>query len=471
MSLTYENLNIHPYQLVHLKELTLTKQLNEHARLRFTGIVSEEKSKLYVDMTDTDTSIELNQMDTDGGSKPLFRGIALSIEIQVVQGVHYLEVEAISHTYVMDVKTKTRSFQNVKMTIPQLLEQIGKEYPGLDVMDEATAGAKLQRMALQYEETDWAFLRRMASRYHTSLVPAAQFHEPKFYFGIPDGSRVIRLEQMNYTVSKRMAPFRYFVENEAASVGENDFITYDIETDEVFDLGSHIQFQGKSLFVREAQTTMQGGMLKHRYVLCSHKGLRQQEYSHERLIGASIHGKVIDVAGDKVKVHFECDHEQKKEEARWFRYSTAYSAEGSTGWYVMPEIGDPVAVYFPGKKEEEGIAGGAVRQNAEPSGRNKLSNPDVKIFRTPSGKEIKLAPDEIVITGKDGAIYIQLNDDEGIHIASSKGVSITADGDISMNAGRKMVLSAGSEMNMSCKGSQLHLGRQARLTGSKVKSN
>jgi len=199
--------------------------------------------------------------------------------------------------------------------------------------------------------------------------------------------------------------------------------------------------------------------------------LRQKEYSHERLIGASIRGKVIDVAGDKVKVHFECDHEQKKEEARWFRYSTAYSAEGSTGWYVMPEIGDPVAVYFPGKKEEEGIAGGAVRHNTEPSGRNKLSNPDVKIFRTPSGKEIRLAPDEIVITGKDGAIYIQLNDDEGIHIASSKGVSITADGDISMNAGRKMVLSAGSEMNMSCKGSQLHLGRQARLTGSKVKSN
>ncbi|CAH8720095.1 contractile injection system protein, VgrG/Pvc8 family [Paenibacillus thiaminolyticus] len=471
MSLTYDNLKIYPYELVRLSDLSMKKQINEHTRLRFTGIVSEEKKGSYVEMTEANTPVELYQVDEDGGSKPLFRGMALSIEINVIRGVYYVEVEAVSHTYLMDVKRKTRSFQNVHITIPEMLNAIGEDYPGLDVIDEATGGAKLSRFALQYNETDWEFLRRMASRYHTSLMPASQFDKPKFYFGIFEGDAAVRMDQGNYTVRKRVEPFRYFTENEMAKVNEDDFITYEIETDRVLELGSHVFFKGKSLFVCEAYTAMTDGIVQHHYVLCPHKGLRQKAYDNENMIGASIHGRVIGVAGDKVKVHFEFDPEQNIEEARWFRYSSMYTAEGSTGWYVMPEMGDPVTVYFPGSKEEEGIAGGAARQQTRTGENDKLNNPEVKIFRTPYGKEIMLAPDEVVITGKEGAIYIRLNEQEGIHIASSKNISITADGDITMNAAKKVVLSAGSEMNLSCKGSQLHLGGHASLTGATVNSN
>lgn len=61
MSLTYENLLIEPYELLHLQELTIRKKMNEHTRLVFKGMVSEEWKDRYVDVTDRDTSIEVWQ--------------------------------------------------------------------------------------------------------------------------------------------------------------------------------------------------------------------------------------------------------------------------------------------------------------------------------------------------------------------------------------------------------------------------
>lgn len=137
----------------------------------------------------------------------------------------------------------------------------------------------------------------------------------------------------------------------------------------------------------------------------------------------------------------------------------------------MPEIGDPVSLYFPGSREEDGIAGSAVRRNTQGSANNKLSNPQMKVWRTPHGKEICLGPDELVITGKEGAVYIKLNDKDGIHIVSNNAVSISAGGDLSLTAGKTMSLSAGSELRMDCNGSHIELSGSAQMKGSEVKSN
>lgn len=471
MSLGYEHIQISPYTLVNLELLTLTKNINEHTRLYFTGVIPEDMQDSYVESTGKNTVIEVSQREESGDSKPLFSGIALSVEVKVAQDVYYLEVEAISHTYRMDIQRRTRSFQHTKMTVPQMLEQIGKGYEGLDVIDGATGGAKIGRIAIQYQETDWAFLRRMASRYHTSLMPAARFDSPKFYFGIEDNPAPVVLDHTRYTVRKQMLPFRYFQENEQAELNENDFIVYEVETDEVLDLGDQMTFQGHSLYVTEAYTEMRQGLLRHQYTLASYQGLWQKSYYQEKLAGASLSGRVMEVRQDQVRIHLDCDDKQEVDTAHWFNYSTVYSGGGHTGWYVMPETDDPVSLYFPGSREEDGVAGSAVRRADRTSAHNKFSDPHLKIWRTPHGKEIRLGPDELVITGKDGSIYIKLDDREGIHIVSNKQVHISAGGNLSLSAGKTMNLSAGRELRMDCNGSHLHLSGSAGMKGSEVKSN
>ncbi|WP_458122136.1 phage baseplate assembly protein V [Paenibacillus sp. Z6-24] len=471
MSLDYHNLQIQPFPLVNLEQFTLSKKINEHTRLYFTGIIPEEMQDSYIDSTEANTVIQVRQLQDNGEIKPLFSGIALSVEVKVVRGVYYLEVEAVSHTYRMDVQRRIRSFQDTEMTLPQLLEQIGRHYEGLDVIDGATGGGAMKRIAIQYRETDWEFLRRLASRYHTSLMPVAQFDAPKFYFGIQDTYQPVVLDHTRYTVRKQLVPFRYFQENDGTSLEERDFIVYEVETDEVLDLGGHVHFQGKSLYVTEVYTDMHSGLLRHLYVLCTYKGLRQRSYYQENLAGASLSGTVLDVQQDQVRIHLDCDPQQDVSKAHWFSYSTLYSAGNHTGWYVMPEKGDPVSLYFPGSREEDAYARGAIRRAKRDAGDNKLSDPSVKIWRTPHGREIQLAPDGITVSAQDGAVFIKLDNQNGIQIVSNQQVSISAGGDLSLSAGKTMNLSAGGSLTLDCNGSHIELSGTADMKGAEVKSN
>ncbi|MMZ66656.1 hypothetical protein D1872_291680 [compost metagenome] len=95
----------------------------------------------------------------------------------------------------------------------------------------------------------------------------------------------------------------------------------------------------------------------------------------------------------------------------------------------------------------------------------------MKIFRTPHGKEIRLTPDEIIISSKDGAIFIRLNEQEGIHITSDQEISLSAGGSISLSAGDKVKITAGQEIQLSSQGSTVSLGGQTTVMGSEVKTN
>lgn len=469
--ITYHQLQVSPYKLISLKELTLTKKMNEHTKLSFTGIVPEDMKDAYVQMTEANTNIEISQLDDQGNSIPLFKGIALNITIKVVRDIHYIEVEAASHTYHLDVKRNERSYQHKDMTYAALFQQIGAAYPGIDIMDEASKGGTLDQFTLQYKETDWQFLTRMASRFNTGIVPAATFDTPKFHVGVPNGSNKGKLEDYHYVMRKKLANFLVVTKNGDDGIDENDFIYYEVETDRVLEIGDHVSFNGENLFVGEVSTSMKDGILKHLYTLSSKNGMHQRERYNQELLGLSVEGKVIEVAKDHVKVHLSVDEKQDKGEAHWFYYSTMYTAEGHSGWYCMPELDDYVQVYFPTTKEAEGIASSSIRKNVEGSVTNKLDDPNVKYFRTAFGKELMMSPTEVVITAKDGDIYIRLNEQNGIEIFSKQEIKIISDADISVNSSKKILMSAAEEISLTCKESKIIMNGSVEIFGKEVKAN
>jgi len=468
---TYRNLQIRPFQLVSIQQLTLTKKINEHARLRFTGIVPEEVRDQYVEMTEAYSSIEVNQIDNKGVPTPLFKGIILSVKVSAVRGIYYMEVEATSGTYLLDIKKKSRSYQDKEMRYAALFQQMSPFYPGLDIIDEATKGAKLDKFTLQYQETDWQFLKRLASRFNVGLVAAATFNQPKFHFGVPTGKGKGKLEDYHYTTRKKLADYLLYTENGNEGMAENDFLYYEVETDQVLNIGDYVTFNGQTLYVYEAFTLMKDGLLKHQYVLSSKNGMNRSEVFNHAISGVSLEGKVLEVAKDQVKVHLTIDEKQESSKAHWFLYSTVYTAEGHSGWYSMPEINDFVHIYFPTHREEEGIASSSIRKNRDSSATNKLDDPSTKYYRTAFGKEIKLSPNEIVITAQDGDVFIRLNETSGIEIFSKKAIQFISQADISVNASKKINLTAEDEISLKCKESKIILDGNVQIFGKEVKAN
>lgn len=469
--IAYKDLQIFPYQLVSIKELTLTKKVNDHARLRFTGIIPEDVKDAYVKMTESNTAIELNQIDEQGNPIPLFKGVVLAIEVHTIRDVYYIEIEAASHSYLLDIKRKNRSFQQKEMTYAALLQQVGAAYPGMDSKDEVSKGAKLGQFTMQYQETDWQFLKRMASRFNAGLITAVIFDKPKLHFGVPDGSYRGQLENYHYVARKKLSDFLHYTENGNQGIEENDFIYYEVETDDVFEIGDQVSFKQESLVVSEVATSMKGGLLKHHYTLSSKKGMNRSEMYNQAVLGLSIEGKVIEVAKDHVKVHLAIDDTQDQGQAHWFLYSTMYTAEGHSGWYCMPELNDYVQIYFPTHQEADGIASSSIRKNIESSQTNKLDDPTVKYFRTAFGKELMMSPNEVVITAKDGDVYIRLNEQNGIEIFSKQEIKIVSDADISVNSSKKILMSAAEEISLTCKDSKITMDGSVEIFGKEVKAN
>ncbi|AIQ15185.1 contractile injection system protein, VgrG/Pvc8 family [Paenibacillus durus] len=506
-TITYGHIEIMPYEFTHLHELKIMKTVNDHARMICTGIISDERRESYIRASDEETQVKAFVMDNSGNRHPLFRGIVLDVEENVVHGVHYLTFEAISHTYELDIKRHKRSFQNPKLTYNGLIESILSAYPKAEALDVVTHNTPIGTFIMQYDETDWQFLKRMASHFYSPLIPAVGYGVPKLYVGLPMGLSKGEITAAQYKVSKRIADFQTASDNHIPGVRDEDFIQYEVKTETLLEPGYEVTFKGHSLLVAEVLTEMKDSVLTHTCKLSPRSGLRPIKEYNRSIIGASIQGKVLSVHRDKIRAKLDMDDQQDPNTDYWFPYSTIYASADNTGWYCMPEENDSIRIYFPSYKEEEGYAISSVKREPQHSSgkssatsghgaatsthsiasassdgsnsssslpaaapapdRDRMADPAIKTLRTKYGKEIMLAPDKIVISASDMSITI--SDQSGIDIISGKNINISATSQLSMSSGI-LQLSAG-KIELSGNGNSITLDKTTTFSGTEIKMN
>jgi len=447
----YGQLNVKgPFELQRLHELKLERHVGEHAYLQLTAIVPDQHTDTYASLSAEGESIEIQEIDEHGNlQRTLFQGFIRQLSIETVRGIYYLKLDAVSHSARLDHKVQIRSFQRGRQTSGEVIEAVLSDYPGSDVIDNATENDHLDSLVLQYRETDWQFIKRLASRVGAIVIPESAARTPKLWIGIPEGGVTLLPEDVAYTMSRDLQSYAA-VQAAGHEVQLSDFTAYEIHTEQWLALGSRVSFRGRELAVRSAVTVLQDGILQHVYELRREEGIRQPKFLNEKIIGVSLDGKVIDLKSDQVRVHLEVDDSQDKSLAVWIPYESAYTAEGSSGLYVMPKIGDAVKLYFPGAEEEEVKAQGSVRKGAQPP--PKVSDPSQKYWGTDYGKELKMAPNELSLTAIEGSLFISLEDSSGITIqsdtdilmSSQKTFEITSDTKVGIQAGEGIYLLSGT---------------------------
>ncbi|MED0681371.1 hypothetical protein P4S83_18405 [Aneurinibacillus thermoaerophilus] len=460
---------VSPYEVKNLSEIKIVKTVNNHATLYVKGMIPEDKRDCYIEMATSTDTVEVNQIENGSVIRTLFDGLVSNIGITTVRGIYYLEVEALSHTCRMDVKLKNRSFQNKDMLYTSLIDRVIADYPESDFIDMASKSSKLGKCVIQYNETDWQFLKRMASHFGAVLIPEATAKSPKFWFGLTEGKPGKLLER-HYSVKKILSDYREATENGGGELGEEDFVCYTVETDHYFNIGDTITFKGEEWKVARSIATVQNGILKYEYTLAPEKGIRQNFIVNSQLSGASLEGKVIDVAKDTVRIHLDIDQEQKKDEAYWFPYATFYTAEGNSGWYCMPQLEDKVQLYVPSSREEEAVAIRSVRKG----GKNnpKTADPNVKYWGTNHDKEIKMDGKALVLTAKadkEGTIHLKLHEEEGIEFYSDKPIVCMSDKDIQIHACKRLDIKAREAIYFLCGSSSIVMDGVTDIKGSSMK--
>ena len=317
---------------------------------------------------------------------------------------------------------------------------------------------------IQYQETDWRFLKRMASQLGLSLVPDTSYYYPRFYLGLPEGEK----RELGEIISCDLCfDGRYYAVSGKCLVDREDFICYDVVTRTSLSLGDRVTYEGRELLVSRKKTELAGGEVIFTYRLAGNSYTWVPWEDNPDYTGMSFVGSIVGTQGEQVEVAFDID----KTAAGGNRYGFA-PATGNL-MYCMPQKGTKTSLYIGNGDEAQGIATGCIRTNGSTC--EGTGSPEKKSFRSEHGKGMDLYPQRMGLDGGETG-KITFEDETGTTIESNGGLVLMAKEGIRLESmtgiamqGMSDIMALHSEgaSSLCVNGSVDMLGRLAGISASK----
>lgn len=468
-AIDYEELRVDGYAIQSIEKLFIKNTINNHAEMRLKGILNKETID---DINETTSNKTIEIYYNANKRETLFYGIVLNVKVDVNEEVYEIDITAKSLTYLMDVKKKSRSFQDTTIMLDSLVDTVMNNYTNSAYLLNIP-NKKIDELIVQYEETDWDFLKRIFSKNKQGILPT--INTKKISFETGTGSHLEKLNNLNikFEVYKDLKEFNYIKLNYFDDCDEMDYMTYEVTNYAVINLGDYINLNNRKLYVYEAVYEVKNGVLENTYKLRSKKGLRPKTIYNTTIIGSAIQGKVVGVSGEKVQIHLNFDQDNHKD-IYWFDFSTLSASSDGSGWYCMPEIGDSMRVYFPTKKENEAFAISSVSSYKNTSGKDRMGDPSNKYLRTKNDKEVRLTPDGILVSCNSGQASLALNSDGTLNIISKNNINLAASNNMKIDSQKSVKITAAEGLNFTCdKNGGLSFDQEGMVKemGTKVKNN
>ena len=407
-------------------KLEIDSKIGEHTIGKIKYIGSVNQLSLYDALIDRkgDKEIKIlgrsNIADNTGNAtdKIFLNGVIKELQInETTVGALTVEITAISKSILLDRIPRYRSFQDPALTYSAIAEEINGNY-GTDNGKIVNVGEDMKqvpRMTIQYNETDWEYLKRIASYtgqpvmaysdkvfvgffknmpVQTPNLKYSQFgkrtKEERIYFKIT-GTEVypvatpIKLKTRNRGTGEEVENDYYVLENKIYNEGNTLKCEYILgkQTDYFVDPIPHEKIRGAVIEARtihiartdesksnhgrsegssdnlEGRTI--GAKPLNKYIEKAENN--QNENVKERVKTKDIAVMTLDLTeglmdlGENVQ-----SFEDKYAGKSYFPYVTPYS-QTNTGFTPAPEANDRVALYFPNGNETKAFVIGALNND------------------------------------------------------------------------------------------------------------
>lgn len=127
----------------------------------------------------------------------LLYGIIENIRMEIKNKTCRMELVLRSGTVQMDCRERMRSFQSESLTYSEVLDICNQNYNADGIMSVAK-GTAINRFIMQYQETDWNFIKRLASINQTVVIADSSARTSRYYFGLPDRENTIKGDNIEY---------------------------------------------------------------------------------------------------------------------------------------------------------------------------------------------------------------------------------------------------------------------------------
>lgn len=459
-----ERIVVHPFEELRVEEYRGFQQINEHATVKISGQIPYEKKEEYMKNSGGELWVQVAAVSPESAETILMNGVVERIEMEIIGRTCRMKLEIASGTVLMDCERKTRSFQNTGFLYSDILDVCDGQYDAAARIMTVAKGESTGQFIMQYRETDWNFIKRLASMNHTVVVPDCRIHGEKYYFGLPEMEKKISGDSVEYSVCCDIEEYWYKKEC-GLDVTPLDTTSYIWESREIYHLGEYGVLDGHQQFIWKIETKMKGSVLYHTYYMRPKPSFQVPVWYNTSVSGASLMAVVRGVKEEKVQMEILEDENKQGAGVYWFPYATVYSTQDGTGWYCMPEIDDKIRIYFPTEKEQDAYAASAYHEG----GTGLRNMPEKKFWRNKEGKEIQLAPEKILLTDNNGS-YIELSDANGVEIVSSGTVTLSAAGMLSISSRNSTIeLSAPKRVKLKQGDTMMDLGGDLNLSGAQIK--
>ena len=399
------------------KKFLLEENINEHQKLTLemeTDILQKKIMESTVLKDEAEIKIELSG---SLGKKKIFEGIVDYFEVLDYgsEGCRIL-IKAFSKSILFDRKfqKKYRVFQDVTYTYANIIEEINKDYTEKKMEIKYTDKIKVPigSLIVQYNETDWEFIVRLASHLKTGLFVTEQ---GLIVFGVMEAGEIKEENRYfsSYSIVRDRRNFYYKVKsNKVVSLGDTVSILNDHGLKEKEEEN---QKNEKNLFtILKSKIFLENYILKSEFLATDINKYNFYKKYNENIRGCRIEAKVEKVFEEgniaKMEVTFfeglnkiaETRKKASGDESKAYsdygikRYPLSYQtfySQTNTGFFCTPEIKDNVEVYFP--SEDESLAAVSWAINNVGSGR--FSNYEKRNFQI-NGKDFNLVIDKNSMT-------------------------------------------------------------------------
>lgn len=330
--------------------MRLEKKAGQHTKAILSGLLDPKKEgQEYCIVPEAEIEIFDKGMEV-----LLFYGIIRAAEIGVETAdsdpLKRVDLELTSGTYLLDRKKQNRAFQDTSMSYQAVAEIILKNYKGASlIMKQGLDSIPVGRLIIQYQETDWMFLKRLMSRINQPIIPDNTSGKPQMYIGIIGREEIYEIPAEEESQVQEC----YYI-----GQGDEGHLEYTWTTEKEGltpkSVGDAVIYKGTTYYIKETEILVENSAIRHIYRFCLQSGLSVKEMYNSYMTGLSLPGAIEKVSGDQVQVKLDIDAVEGR--SCWYTYSTFYST-----FYCMPEIGDRVHLYMPGMREEQAFVLNSIR--------------------------------------------------------------------------------------------------------------
>ena len=378
------------------------------------------------------------------GEDVIFNGLISKISFEQSDSWHIAEIHGISGSVCLEGQKKCRSFQNTAYTGRDVIKEVLKDTEGAAAVFRLPK-ERLAQPLIQYQETDWEFILRVASLYHSSVYVDFRVGKPWIYCGLPKlgvktGADILSLSWG----MEEGQPCRR------------------IETYCPCRLGEQIPEQD-GFYIQALDGRLKNGLLVYSCMLRPLSCSGRQPVSNSKIKGISIKGTVIDVGEGCVRLWLDMDIRQEVWEAYWYEWQP----ETGNIFYCMPEVGARAYLHIWGKDESRAAATECLHTCYR--GSQDRQNPANRSLLLAAREKIELFPQMLHFSGggkKESDIYME--DQEGIQLGSLGEVTLHAAESIGLK-GENIFLQAPEEVSIVRKSimhpAVIHMGNRFDVSG------